>query len=121
MGLGSGGDPAPSMGGLGAPGGDRAEAESAGVRLLAVRASPSGDPVPESLVGVSWYVLTPRSEDSLLGLVPPPPGMEAPPDWLASELAIALDRVGALDPGPLLFRTAPPLCYHQNTMLFEHK
>ena len=24
---------------------------------------------------------------------------------------------GALDPGPLLFRTAPPLCYHKNAIL----
>ena len=23
---------------------------------------------------------------------------------------------GALDPGPLTFRTAPPLCYHKNAM-----
>ena len=95
MGIGSGGDPAPSTSGLGAPGGDGTE--SAGVLLLAVRASPPRDPEPESLIGVRGNVLTPWSEDSLLGLIPPPPGVEAPPDWLASELAIAWSG-GTTDP-----------------------
>ena len=36
---------------------------------------------------------------------------------LAFGLAIAYDRVGLYKSlGPLTFRTAPPLCYHKNTM-----